>query len=166
MNSPEIDSKRERLPEPAALSMRDVLLVLTVSHHVPEQYDHCVMVPFGSRRLPVCGRCLGIYPLALVLLLLQITGRLDLAFTDPWLVLLLPLPAVVEFVGEQLGRWHGSNAARILTGLPLGIALSRMFVRYLLHPSDPLFWGIVAGYGGVCGLTAAFALRRRFGRGS
>ncbi|HVO31364.1 MAG TPA: hypothetical protein VMV18_11525, partial [bacterium] len=84
------------------------------------------------------------------------------AATDPWLVIALPLPAVVEFLGEQLGAWKGSNALRILTALPLGLGMSRMFVRYFAHPGDPLFWGIVAVYGGVCGLTAAFVLRKRF----
>ena len=138
-------------------------LVLACSHHAPEQYDHCLRVRLGRWTLPVCARCTGIYPAALLLLLAQVAGRFDLAWTDPWLVLALPLPAVVEFLGEQLGTWRGSNAARIVTGLPLGLALSRMFVRYFEHPADPLFWGIVAGYGGVCGLGAAFALQKRFG---
>ena len=102
------------------------------------------------------------YPVAIVLFALQIAGAFTLRPTDPWLILALPLPAVVEFLGEQLGAWPGTNAARILTGLPLGIALSRMFVRYVMHPTDPLFWGIVAVYGGVCGLTAAFVLRKRY----
>lgn len=92
-------------------------------------------------------------------------GRLDLAWTDPWLMILLPLPTVIEFLLEQTGRIHGSNRLRILAGLPLGVAMGRMFLRYLLDPFDPVFWAIVAGYGGTCGLTAAFALRRRFASG-
>ena len=139
------------------------MLVLFFSHHVPEQYDHCWRMPIApGRSLPICARCTGVYPLCLVLLGLQLAGALDLRGTDPWLVVILPLPAVIEVLGEQLGAWRGGNAARILTGIPLGIALSRLFTRYLLHPSDPLFWGIVAAYGGVCGGAAAMVLRRRF----
>lgn len=144
------------------MSIKQLLLTLFVSHHAPEELDHCLRVPMpGGRTLPVCARCTGIYPLTFVLLVLQLAGRLDLAWLDPWGVLLLPLPAVIEFLGEQTGRWKGGNAARILTGLPLGLALSRMFVRYFAHPMDPFFWGVVAVYGGSCGLVAAFALRRR-----
>lgn len=142
--------------------MRELLVTAFLSHHAPEQHDHCLRVPLpGGRTLPVCARCTGIYPVALVLLALQLAGRLDLRATDPWLVLLLPLPAVAEFLAEQLGAIRGSNALRILTGIPLGVALSRMFARYLLDPFDPLFWGIVAVYGGTCGLVAAFVLRKR-----
>lgn len=146
--------------------MRELLLVLFFSHHAPEQHDHCLLLPLpGGRRLPLCARCLGIYPMMLVVLALQLSGRLDLAWTDPWLMIVLPLPTVVEFLLEQTGRIHGTNRLRILAGLPLGVALGRMFARYLLDPFDPVFWSIVAGYGGTCGLTAAFALRRRFASG-
>ena len=137
---------------------RDILLVLFLSHHAPEQYDHC----WRLGPLPICARCTGVYPIALVLLVPQLMRTFTLAPTDPWLVLTFPLPAVIEFLGEQLRWWPGNNAARILTGLPLGVALSRLFVRYFAHPADPLFWGIVAVYGGICGVTAAWELRKRF----
>lgn len=153
------------MPEraPGEASLASLLLVLFFSHHAPDQYDHCWRFPLpGGRSLPICARCSGVYPLAIVLLVLQLAGVFSLAATDPWLVLLLPLPAVVEFLGEQAGWWRGRNAARILTGIPLGIGMSRMFVRYFAHPSDPLFWGIVAVYGGICGITAAIVLRRRY----
>jgi uncharacterized membrane protein len=144
--------------------MRDALL-LPLSHHTPEQYDHCWWLPMvGGRSVPVCARCTGVYPVALVLLTLQLLGRFSLAATDSWLVVVLPLPAVVEFLGEQFGFWRGSNLVRIGTGLPLGVALSRLFVRYFAHPADPVFWGIVAVYGGLCGLSALFVLFRQLPR--
>jgi uncharacterized membrane protein len=146
--------------------VRELLVILLFSHHAPEQHDHCLFLPLpGGRRLPLCARCLGIYPMMLVVLALQLTGRLDLAWTDPWLMILLPLPTVIEFLGEQTGRVQGSNRLRILTGLPLGVALGRMFLRYFQDPFDPVFWALVAAYGGTCGLTAAFVLRRRFASG-
>lgn len=137
--------------------------MLFLSHHAPDQWDHCWRLPIApGRSLPICARCTGVYPIAFVLLVAQIAQILSLAPTDPWLVLALPLPAVVEFLGEQLGAWRGTNFARIATGLPLGVALSRLFVRYFAHPADPLFWGIVAVYGGVCGVAAVGSLRKRF----
>lgn len=89
------------------------------------------------------------------------TPMLDLAWTDPWLVLLLPIPAMVEFLLEQAGRIEGTNALRIVTGIPLGIAMSRMFARYLQDPFDPFFWVVVAVYGGTCAVAAIFAMRNR-----
>ena len=144
------------------LSIRQLLLILFFSHHAPEQIDHCLQIPLpGGRSFPLCARCLSIWPLTLVLLLLQIVHRVDLSSLDPWGLLLLPLPTVIEFMGEQLGRIEGDNVTRMLVGVPLGLSMSRMLFRYFLHPADPLFWAIVAVYGGGCGLTAAFVLRRR-----
>lgn len=138
-------------------------MIFLFSHHAPEQHDHCVFVPLpGARRLPLCARCLAIYPLMFVVLVLQLAGKLDLAWTDPWLVIAFPLPTVVEFLLEHTGRIRATNGLRTLAGLPLGIAMGRMFARYLADPADPLFWALVAGYGGTCGLTVAFLLRSRF----
>lgn len=147
--------------------VRELLVTLFFSHHAPEQHDHCLLVPIApGRRLPVCARCLAVYPAAFTVLGLQLAGLLDLAWTDPWGMLLLPLPGAIEFVLEQLGRVRGNNLLRIATGLPLGVGLGRMFARYLHDPADATFWAIVAVYGGTCGLIAAFALRRRFASGS
>ena len=146
------------------MSIRQLILLAFFSHHIAEEEDHCVRLPFpGGRSLPLCARCLGIYPLAIGLFAAQIAfaGALDLAWTDPWLILVFPLPAVAEFLGEQLKLIRGSNPARILTGIPLGIAMSRMFVRYVENLTDPLFWGVVAVYGGLCAVVAVLALRKR-----
>jgi uncharacterized membrane protein len=142
--------------------VRELLRIVVFSHHAPEEEHKCVRVPGLP---PLCSRCLGIYPVMLVVLVLQLAGQFDLAWTDPWLALLLPLPTVVEFLGEQLGRWKGSNTLRLLLGLPLGIAMARLFVRYLRDPFDPFFWAVIAVYGGTCGLIAAFVLRRRLASG-
>lgn len=146
------------------MSIQQLAILAFFSHHIEEEQDHCVRVPLpAGRSLPVCARCLGIYPLAIGLFVAQVIRppAFDLAWTDPWLVLLFPLPAVAEFLAEQLKLIRGSNFLRIATGIPLGIAMSRLFVRYVQNLADPLFWGIVLGYGGVCGLAAAWALRKR-----
>ena len=40
-----------------------------------------------------------------------------------WLPFLLPLPAVADFVTHRLGRWQGSNATRLSSGILLGVAV-------------------------------------------
>lgn len=146
------------------MSIQQLVILAFFSHHVEEDLDHCVRLPLpAGRSLPVCARCLGIYPLAIALFIAQVLRPplVELAWTDPWLILVFPLPAVAEFLAEQRKLIRGSNLLRIGTGIPLGIAMSRMFVRYVENPLDPLFWGVVVAYGGVCGLVAALALRKR-----
>jgi hypothetical protein len=45
--------------------------------------------------------------------------------------------------------------------VPLGIALGVAFDRYLDRQTDPLFWGIVVLYGGVCLVALVVGMRRR-----
>jgi len=118
---------------------------LWLAHHHPNRYDRCVRVG----RHHVCRRCAVLYPLAFGVMLLTISRRFPLAL-DAALLVILPLPAVAEYLGEALGRLRHvpRRQALLTTGLALG--LGRGFARYLRDPSDLLFWGVVASYGGLC----------------
>lgn len=117
-----------------------------LSHHQPDQHDRCVRI--AGR--PVCRRCLVLYPLAFVVagLSLATVGWPDRL--DPWLLVLLPLPAVVEFCGEQSGRLLYSGRRQVLVTIPLAFALGQGFARYIQNPADGLFWAMLAVYGGLC----------------
>jgi hypothetical protein len=124
---------------------------LWLSHHAPDQYDRCLRV--GGSQL--CRRCAVLYPVALL------TTAVSLAAwpseIDPWLLVLGPLPAVIEWWLEHLGRITYVPARQVALTVPLGVALGRGFARYFEDPLDPLFWAIVIVYGGSC---AAIALWR------
>lgn len=117
---------------------------LWLTHHPPEQYDRCATI--GGHQ--VCRRCLVLYPVALVAGIVSAVAWPS--GTDPWLLALLPLPAVVDWWLEHLGRSQYSRARQVAVTVPAGIALGRGFARYLADPADPWFWAMVVVYGGSC----------------
>ncbi|MFN8038192.1 MAG: hypothetical protein U0Q07_03180 [Acidimicrobiales bacterium] len=128
-----------------------------LAHHWPEDYDRCVRIG----RSHVCRRCLVLYPLALATAL--VIGLLGPVAVTPWLtaaaLVVLPLPAVVDFVAEHRG-WVQPSARRLVAvTVPLAVGLGAGFARYLEHLADPWFWAVVVVYGGVCAATALW--RRR-----
>jgi hypothetical protein len=44
--------------------------------------------------------------------------------------------------------------------VPLGVALGAGFWRYLHHPADLLWWGVVVLYGGICFASVLLGARR------
>lgn len=131
---------------------------LWLSHHWPEDYDRCVLI--GRRH--VCRRCLVLYPLAfgVALVVAAIVPDVATAPWTAWVTVLAPLPAVVEFVAEHLGAARHSPARQVAVTVPLGVGLGVGFARYLSDLTDPVFWGTVVVYGGVCGLAAIARVRR------
>jgi hypothetical protein len=129
---------------------------LWLSHHRPDEYDRCLVI--GHRR--VCRRCAVLYPLSIVAGIVLSTvswpERLDV-----WLLWLLPLPAVLEFIGEQRGVIRHSPARLVAFTVPLAVACGRLYTRYLDEPGDRLVWTVVGVYGGLCLLEALMKLYRR-----
>jgi hypothetical protein len=133
-----------------------------LSHHWPEDYDRCAVV--GRRH--VCRRCLVMYPVALVAGVVAAVGPWWPDDLDVVLVPLLPLPAVVEFVLDNLGIVRYSPVRQSVLTAVGALAAGAGYVRYLDDHADPVVWGTVVVYGLVCA-TAAFAgHRRRAGRAS
>lgn len=121
---------------------------LWLSHHPPDQYDRCVRI--AGR--PVCRRCLVLYPVAAISAL--VVASLAPASAPPVLMLILPVPAVVDWWLEHLGRVHASARRLVVVTLPAGAGLGLGFARYLDAPGDLWFWGMVLGYGGACAAVA------------
>src|SRR5690606_36822305 len=94
---------------------------LWLSHHQPDEYDRCASV---AGRL-VCRRCAVLYPVTFVVLALGLATGAAGGQADPWVLALLPLPAVVEWCLEHLCRIRYSPVRQIATSLPLGVALGR-----------------------------------------
>jgi uncharacterized membrane protein len=130
---------------------------LWLSHHYPADYGRCVLI--GRTR--VCRRCLVIYPIVFVVLVLARAGVRWPTSLDPVLLVLLPLPAVAEFLAEHLGTRGYRRRLQVAAAVPLGIALGVGFDRYLDRQTDPLFWGVVVVYGGACFVALLAGLRRR-----
>jgi hypothetical protein len=140
----------------ATPTMRAVWL----SHHHPDQLERCVVI--GGR--PVCRRCLFLWPLTFVALCLSFAGVRWPRSADDLFLVVLPLPAVAEFVLEHAGRWPYRRRLQALVSVPLAAALGVGFDRYLHHPGDGLWWSVVGVYGAVCLGAAVLANRRALAR--
>lgn len=130
--------------------------MLWLSHHYPEDYDRCRVV--AGRH--VCRRCAVLYPVAAIAMVAALVGWWWPDGWGPLLLAVLPLPAVVEFVGEHLGWLRYRPRRQALVTVPLGLALGAGLARYLEDQTDPVFWAMVLGYGGVCLAAAVLAWRR------
>jgi hypothetical protein len=128
---------------------------LWLSHHWPEQYDRCT--PVGGRN--VCRRCLVLYPLVLAVLVAALAGATWPSSWDPVLLVVLPLPAVVELCGEQLGWWTYQPRRQVAVTVPLAVGLGKGFARYLEQPGDGLFWAVVVTYAALCLAAVVHRLR-------
>lgn len=131
-----------------------------LSHHWPHAYDRCV----EWRGLHICRRCFVLYPLALVSGVAIGIGSWWPHGLDPWVLWLFPLPGVIEFVLDNLGRIPYSPRRQIVLSGAGAIAAGLGYERYLTDPTDSLVWTMVAVYTAVC-LAGAIVggLTRRHG---
>ncbi len=130
---------------------------LWLTHHHEGELERCATV--GGHQ--VCRRCLLLWPLTFAALVLSFAGVKWPRADDNLMLVLLPLPAVIEFVLEHARRLAYRPARQASLSLPLAAALGVGFDRYLHHPGDALWWSVVVVYGGVCAGAALAAQQRR-----
>jgi len=130
---------------------------LLLSHHPPSQYDRCLRIG----RHHVCRRCAVLYPLAFAVAIASLAGA---HWPEPWdgvLLYLLPLPVTLEFIVERLGGVRYRAGRQIALTLLAAPALGRGLARYIAHPGDRLFWGMVVLFGGSSLIALVLAGGRR-----
>src|SRR5512137_1230261 len=90
--------------ERAARPDHDVRAPVWLAHHHAGQYDRC----WRAGDTLVCRRCTLLWPLAFVVMAAALAGDWWPAGADPWLLVLLPMPGVLEFLLEHAGvvRYH------------------------------------------------------------
>jgi uncharacterized membrane protein len=121
---------REAGTWPAVASSAVYSVGALVCHQRPER-----SFVAGGRPWPVCARCAGIY-LAAGVAVLALSGargmrtRLASRPGAAWRTLFVAVltPVVVSWVAERAGLWDSSNAARALSGIPLGLAVAAAVV--------------------------------------
>ena len=109
-----------------------------LSHHHAEEWNRTYLL--GGLR--ICARCLGTYPTLFVAIALQLAIRAPLALRwDIPAVLLLTLPALLDWARGRFQPAAASNGFRTLTGICLGAALGRTLYVHLRAPWPPmLIW--------------------------
>ena len=128
-----------------------------LSHHWPEQYDRCAVV--GG--MHICRRCLVLYPLALVAGIVISQGSWWSHEYDAWILWLFPLPGVIEFVLDNLGKISYVARRQMMLSAGGAVAAGVGYVRYLDNTFDPLVWSVVGAYTAACLLGAIVGGIRR-----
>ncbi len=126
-----------------------------LTHHHPAHHDRCLVV--AGRR--VCRRCLVLYPIAFCVMAASLAGVHWPGSWDGLLMLVLPAPAIAEFVAEHTGRLSHRPRRQVALTLVAAPALGRGLARYLETPADRLWWTMVVGYG-LVGLAATLLSSR------
>lgn len=129
-----------------------------LSHHWPEEYDRCQVV----RGLHICRRCLVLYPLAIVTAVVVGLGSWWSHRWDPWVLWLMPLPGVIEFVADNLRLIAYSARRQVVLSASGAFAAGVGYVRYLDNTTDGLVWTVVFTYGGMCLAAALIGGLRRY----
>jgi hypothetical protein len=131
--------------------------VLWLSHHRAAEY-HRTLVLGGVR---LCARCLGTYPALATVLGLLLVVRAPLHWEgDVPAVLLLTLPALLDWCRGRLRPQGGHNAVRLLSGALLGAALGRSLYVHLQRPLPPVLVAQAALVTALAGPVIVLALWR------
>jgi hypothetical protein len=128
-----------------------------LSHHWPSGYDRCAVI--GGRH--VCRRCLVLYPVALLAGIAISLGSWWPRELDAWALWLLPLPGVIEFVLDNLGRISYSPVRQMVLSAAGAVAAGVGYVRYLDDTFDPLVWSVVGVYTATCVAAVVIGSRTR-----
>ncbi len=117
---------------------------LKLAHHWPHRYERCTVV--AGRH--VCRRCLWFYSISLAVFGLAFAG------ISPWpqawdsvLVWVLSIPATVEFIGGEFGKWKYDARRQILVTSILALAVGRGFYRNIQDQFTWIFWGPAIVFG-------------------
>jgi uncharacterized membrane protein len=120
---------------------RPPLVHWALAHHRPADVDRCLLLRWGGRRVALCARCAGLYPVLGVALALQLAiGTGPLGGWDWAVALGGVVPMVVDWGAGRLRAYRGSNLLRALTGAVGGIALGRSIYLHLKDPSYEVLW--------------------------
>jgi hypothetical protein len=109
----------------------------------------------------VCRRCVVLYPISLAVVVVFGLWVPWPHRLDAWLLWLLPLPAVAELAGEQIGLLRPNARRLVAVTVPLAVACGRLYLRYLDDLTDSLVLSVVGVYGGLCVALVVFAGSRR-----
>ena len=123
-----------------------------LAHHGPEHAERCLHV----RGVAVCRRCAVLYPVAVLTAVLVL-------LTDPpsaWLLAamwLLPVPMVLEWMGEHLGRLAYSPGRQIAVTALGAPALGAAVAIHAIEPFSVAAWAPIVIWTAICAGTAAWS---------
>ena len=127
-----------------------------LSHHGPLEEDRCVVIEAAGKRFLVCARCLGV---SVGLMVGIVLGWLLVPTLS--IVLVLPLPAFVDWTLYMVGVSKGRNLIRVLTGTLLGLGHAAFMFALVYCELAQLFGIAVLYLGWYAGILLARRIRTR-----
>ncbi len=134
---------------------------LWLAHHWPHRYERCADI--AGRH--VCRRCLWFYSISLVVFAAAFAG------ISPWpeswdnvMVWVLSVPATVEFIGGEMGKWKYNAKRQIAVTSILALAVGRGFYRNVQDQFTWIFWGPAIVFGLLWFFTGLWAWKQNKGQ--
>ncbi|MHA1916759.1 MAG: DUF2085 domain-containing protein [Candidatus Ranarchaeia archaeon] len=96
-----------------------------LSHHEIDELDHCICIDKKNSRLPFafCARCSGsVIGFVISLILLSFSLNFSELILDI-IAFIFPLPAIIDWGTQSIGKRKSKNIIRILTGILYGYAV-------------------------------------------
>jgi len=115
------------------------LRFLLLSHHTKEELHRTIHLKIRGKDLYICARCSGI-AIGLTIYILFRQQAAEFMFNNPMLFLLLPAPAMVDWIMQTVGLHESNNLIRIVTGCLMGMCWAGMLNLFFKDWSNVIFW--------------------------
>ncbi len=111
------------------------LYYITLTHHPLSASDHTFYLKFGRTKIYFCSRCsgvilgglFGLFSTYLIQKILQVEFSAELALL---LIIILPIPGIVDWGTQRLLLRKSTTESRLFTGFIIGAALHFMSFTY------------------------------------
>jgi uncharacterized membrane protein len=135
---------------------------IPLAHHSEFESDHAVPVNIGGYNIFFCTRCSGMLTGILIGVFIESFLFLAYRFTiEPGiakiLMIVLPIPGLIDWGTQRLGYRKSTDISRIITGLSIGFALH---MTTLTEPGDTTPLLIIGLYFIVFGLLIYFGSKQ------
>jgi hypothetical protein len=108
---------------------------ILISHHLDDEVDNCVVVPFHGKWYHACVRCSSAVAATLITLPLHL-------FFPLWYPPFLLLAAFPDWILRRFRIWPGNNYVRCFSGLLLGTSYALNISELLLLRFRSSVWAV------------------------
>jgi uncharacterized membrane protein len=109
------------------------------SHHTKENLHRTLHLKIHGKDMYLCARCFGIF-VGLTISILFRQPLTTIVLQNPLIILILPAPAMTDWVTQTIRLRESSNPIRIATGSLLGVCWANMLNLFLIDWSHKAFW--------------------------